>query len=132
MTHNPAPPLQRTRRMEGSPMNISTTQPSNFKPTIGKFVMALAFASVMNGITISSALGQHNENRGRAVQDRGRNDERNQYDNRNRNDRRDQRAYRPQYGHPYRYEQPVYAPPPVYSYPEQRPGISLFFPLDFR
>ena len=120
-------------------MKISTKQARNFRPTIGKIVIALAFASVMGGMIISSALGQYNqynqsnESRTRAAQDR------NQNDNRNRNARRDQRAYRPAYQHPYHYSQPVYAPPPAYYYPDQRPGISLqspgislFFPLDIR
>jgi hypothetical protein len=114
-------------------MKISTKQTRIVKPTISKIVMALAFASVMGGMTISPALGQHNENRARAAQDRDRNA------NRNRNDHRDQGAYRPGYQHPYRYAQPVYAPPPAYYYPEERPGISfqspgisLFFPLDLR
>ncbi len=114
-------------------MKISTKQARNFRPTIRKVVTALALASVMGGISISSALGQHNDIRVTAAQDR------NQNANRNRNDRRDQRAYRPAYQHPYRYSQPVYAPPPVYYYPEQQSGISLqshgislFFPLDLR
>jgi hypothetical protein len=36
------------------------------------------------------------------------------------------------YQHPYHYSQPVYAPPPVYYAPQQSPGISFFFPLDYR
>jgi hypothetical protein len=122
-------------------MKISTKQARNLRPTIGKILMALAFASVIGGMTVSSALGQHNENRSRAAHDRGRYDDRNQNYNYNRNDRRNQRAYWPtyQYQYPYRYSQPVYAPPPAYYYPDQRPGIShqspginLFFPLDLR
>ena len=114
-------------------MKISTKQARNSRPTIGRIAIAFALASAMGGMTISPALGQSNESRARAAQDR------NQNVNRNRNDRRDQRAYRPAYQHPYRYSQPVYAPPPVYYYPEQPPGISLqshgislFFPLDLR
>jgi hypothetical protein len=113
-------------------MKTSTNQARNLRPTISKIVMAVAVASVMGGITISSAFGQDNEGRAKAAQDRGRNDNRNQNDNRNRNDRRDKRAYRPANQHPYRYSQPVYAPSPVYYAPQPSPGISLFFPLDFR
>jgi hypothetical protein len=125
-------------------MKTSTKQAGNLRPTIGKIVTALALASIVSGMTISSALGQYNENRGRA-QDRNQNDNRyqnnngHQNGNRNRNDRRDQRSYQQTYQHPYRYSQPVYAPPPVSYYPDQRqgislqsPGISLFFPLDIR
>ena len=32
----------------------------------------------------------------------------------------------------YHYAQPVYAPPLVYFEPRQSPGISIFFPLEFR
>jgi hypothetical protein len=32
----------------------------------------------------------------------------------------------------YERPQPVYAPPPVYYTPQPSPGISFFFPLDFR
>jgi len=51
-------------------------------------------------------------------------------------DRRDYRPeyrpqYRPEYRQPY-YSEPVYVPPPAYYYPQQSPGISFFFPLDFR
>jgi Ni/Co efflux regulator RcnB len=113
-------------------MKTSTNQARNFRPTISKIVMALAVASVIGGMAITPALGQNNESRARAAQDRGRNSDRNQNDNRNRNDRRDQRAYRPAYQHPYRYSQPVYAPPPVYYDPQPSPGISLVFPLDIR
>ena len=126
-------------------MKISTKQARKSMPTISKIGMALAFASVMGCMTISSALGQYNqynqpnENRARAAQDRNQYDNRNQSDSRNRNARRDQSAYRPTYQHPYHYSQPVYAPPTTYYYPQQRsgislqsPGISLFFPLDVR
>ena len=120
-------------------MKISTQQARNFSPTMGRIAIALAFASVTGAMTISPALGQYNESRARAAQDRDRYDDRNRNDRRERYDRRDQRAYQPAYEHPYRYSRPVYAPPPTYYYPEQRPGISfqspgisLFFPLDLR
>ena len=111
-------------------MKTSTNQARNFRPTISKIVMALAVASVMGAMAMTPALGQNNESRARAAQDRGRHDDRNQNDNRNRNDRHDQRASRPAYQHPYSH--PVYAPPPVYYAPQQSPGISFFLPLDIR
>jgi len=35
------------------------------------------------------------------------------------------------YQQPYAYAQPVFVPPPVYYVPQQPPGISLVFPLNF-
>ena len=107
-------------------MKTSTKQSSNFRPIIGKIVMAFALVSVMGSLSMTPAFSKDNESRAKDAQDRGRND------NRNRNDRRDQRAYRPAYQGSYRYSQPVYAPSPVYYPPQQSPGISLFFPLDLR
>ena len=124
-------------------MKTSANQARHLRPTISKIVMALAVASVMGGITISSALGQDNDSRARAGQDRGRNDDRDRNDNRGRNDDRDrndnrdrnndrdQREDRPVYVQPY-YSEPVYAPPPVYYDAQPSPGINLFFPLDIR
>ena len=48
-----------------------------------------------------------------------------------------QREYQQPYGYqrgyqqPYAYVQPVFVPPPVYYVPQQPPGISLVFPLNF-
>jgi len=43
------------------------------------------------------------------------------------------REYQQPYGYqqPYAYAQPVFVPPPVYYVPQQPPGISLVFPLNF-
>jgi len=71
--------------------------------------MALTLASVMCGMAVTPALARDN-------------------------DRRNQRGHehdRRGYQHPY-YSQPVYVPPPVYYAPQPSPGISLFFPLNFR
>src|SRR5471032_2719671 len=84
-----------------STMETSANQARNLRPAISKIVMALAVASVMGGITISSALGQDNDSRARAGQDRGRNDDRDRNDNRDRNNDRDQREDRPVYVQPY-------------------------------
>jgi hypothetical protein len=99
-------------------MKTSTTQAENFRPTIGRIVTALAvIASVMGGMAMTPALSanDHHDKGGHKGQDR-----------------RDYRPeYRPQYREPY-HSQPVYVPPPVYYAPQQSPGISFFFPLDFR
>ena len=98
-------------------MKTSTKQARNFRPTISKIVMALAVASVMGGMAITPALGANRQGH----QDKGWHKGQSQGD-------RNRREYRPVYQHP----QPVYAPPPVYYTPQQSPGISFFFPLDFR
>ena len=100
-------------------MNTSTKQARNLRSTIGKFVMALAFASAMGGMTIIPALGAGNDHHDKGWH-KG-NDRGYQY----------RPVYRPVYQHPY-YSPPVYVPPPVYYAPQQSPGISFFFPLDFR
>jgi hypothetical protein len=81
-----------------------------FRLTAGKVVMALVFASMIGGISISPAFGR-DEGRGR-----GRHEARGHY--------RGERYY----------PQPVYAPPPVVYAPDpyQSPGINLVFPLHIR
>ena len=110
-------------------MKTSTNQARNFRPTISKVVMALAFASVMGGIAMTPAHGAHGKGKGnddrQGHRDNGGHRGERQGD-------RNQREYRPQYQRPYYYSQPVYAPPPVYYPPQPSPGISLFFPLDLR
>jgi hypothetical protein len=101
-------------------MKTSTKQTRNFRPTISKIVMALAVASVMGGMAITPALGASNDRH-----DKG------WHKGEQRQSDRDRREYRPQYQQPY-YSRPVYVPPPVYYAPQQSPGISFFFPLDFR
>jgi hypothetical protein len=98
-------------------MKTSTNQARNFRPTISKIVMALAVASVMGGMAITPALGANRQ----GYQDKGWHKGQSQGD-------RNRRGYRPVYERP----QPVYAPPPVYYTPQPSPGISFFFPLDFR
>jgi hypothetical protein len=101
-------------------MKISTKQARNLRPTIGRIVAALAVvASVMGGMAMTPALSAHNDRHDKGWHKgewKG-----------------DRREYRPVYQEPYYYySQPVYVPPPVYYTPPQSPGISFFFPLDFR
>ena len=96
-----------------------------FRSTGRKAVMALAFASVISGLSISPAFADNDDGHGRGDQhrDRGRGDQ-----------HRDRKSYdyREGYRYPYVYAQPVYAPPPVYYEPRPSPGISIFFPIDLR
>lgn len=106
-------------------MKTSTTKGRNFRPTIARIITALAVASMMGGMAIAPALGDNNGRQGH--QDKG-------WHKGQSNGYRDQPVYvyRPVYQEPYYYSAPVYAPPPVYYYPQQSPGINLFFPLDIR
>jgi hypothetical protein len=94
-----------------------------------KVAMALAFASLVGGLSMSPAVAARDDghDRGNRQGDHG---QRAWQNNRGNYGYRPQ--YRPEYRRPYNYEQPVYIPPPVYYEPRQSPGISLFFPLDLR
>jgi hypothetical protein len=95
--------------------------------TGGKILVALAFASVIGGLSVGTALGDDNgrrhaqQNRDRYERDRHERDwpER---------DRRDNRGWRDNRGH-WHAHRPFYAPPPVVHVPAPSPGISIFFPL---
>jgi hypothetical protein len=114
-------------------MKTSTSQARNLRPAISKTVLALAVASVIGGMAMTSAFADYNDNR-QGHQDQGLH--KGQYkgdrDRRDEYRREVQPVYRPVYQQPYRYSEPVYAPPPVYYDPRPSPGISLFFPLDIR
>ena len=100
-------------------MRPSTTRARHGRSIVGKIVLALAFATMMVGVSMEPALSQ----------DYGRRDWQQQ---------RYRRAYQPSRRayRPYRYYAPppvIYAPPPVvYAPPPPSPGISLFFDLPFR
>ncbi len=105
-------------------MNTSTKQARNLKHAVSRIAMALTFASAMGSMAITPAIAKdHGDRHGH--HDNGWHKGEWQGD-------RDRREYQPVYQHPYYYSQPVYAPPPVYYAPQQSPGISFFFPLDFR
>ena len=103
-------------------MKLSTMQFQRFGPPMGKIMVALALASVLGGTTITPAFARENE----ARHDQGRH--RGQHKVEQRRDRDEYRNRRD----PYYYSAPVYVPPPAYYPPQPSPGISLFFPLDFR
>jgi hypothetical protein len=88
--------------------------------------MALVLATTLGGLSLTPALAARNDGDGRDSR----------HDNRDRrqwqSDHRGKFVYQRQYRQPYNYAQPVYVPPPVYYEPQQSPGITLFFPLDFR
>jgi hypothetical protein len=106
-------------------MKCSIWQARYFRSTGRKVVMALAFASLINGLSISPALAAKDDGRGQGAR---------QGDHGQRASRGDRERHDQRHDHrrPYNYAQPVYVPPPVYYEPQQSPGISLFFPLDFR
>ncbi|MFI5339079.1 MAG: hypothetical protein ACHQ7N_04490 [Candidatus Methylomirabilales bacterium] len=100
-------------------MKTWTTQAKNFISTVGKIVMALAFALVIVGLSTGPALAQERHG---PPERGGHRDERHV--------KRGRRVYRP-------YVQPappvVYAPPPVvYAPPPPSPGISIIFPIRIR
>ena len=81
-----------------------------------KVVMALILVSAIGVLSMSSAFADRDgEHHGHGYQ----------------------REYQQPYGYqrgyqqPYAYVQPVFVPPPVYYVPQQPPGISLVFPLNF-
>ncbi len=90
-----------------------------FRSTGSKAVLTLACAALLSGMAMTPACADDNHGHGARQEHR---------------DKHDRHGYHPGYGYqpPYTYAQPVYVPPPVYYEPQQSPGISLFFPLDFR
>ena len=95
--------------------------------TTGKILVALAFASMIGGLSVGTALGDDNDRR-QAQQNRREQDRREQYRRQQEVDRRDHGGWRDDRGgwHAYR---PVYVPPPVVYAPSPSPGISIFFPF---
>ena len=110
-------------------MKSSIPKLKYLRPARHKVALALAFASLISGLSISPAVaardGEHD--RGDRQGDHG---QRAWHGHRENYGYRPE--YRPEYRRPYNYEQPVYVPPPVYYEPRQSPGISLFLPLDLR
>ena len=106
-------------------MRTSTTQGKYFGSTVGKIVVALAFALVIVGAYTGPALAQERHGPPERRGDRG-----------DRHDERGRRAHRRH--RPVRVYQPppppvIYAPPPVvYAPPPPSPGISIIFPIRIR
>lgn len=113
-------------------MNSTSWQARYFSSVGRKVVMALAFASVLSSLSMSSAFADEHDDYGRRDRqgDHGQRSARHG-DHGQRGDREGY-GYWPGYQAPYTYAQPVYVPPPVYEEPRPSPGISLFFPLDIR
>jgi len=108
-------------------MKSSIRQAGFFRPTSRKAVVALAFASLLGGLSIAPAFADNDHDNGRGRGHRHGNHQRDWH-----GDRDGYYGYQPEYRQPYYYAQPVYVPPPVYYTPRQSPGVSLFFPLDLR
>ena len=112
-------------------MKSSTRNTGFFKPTGRKAVVALIFASLMGGLSISPAFAERNNDHYRS--DRRGDHQRDSRRDHRREWRRDHHAYRyqPEYRRPYYYAQPVYVPPPVYYYsPPRAPSINVVIPFD--
>jgi hypothetical protein len=96
--------------------------------TAGKVLVALAFASIIGGLSVGTALGDDNDRR-RAEQNRREYDRREQErDRRGNGVWHDNGGWRDNRGGWHAYH-PVYVPPPVVYAPSQSPGISIFFPF---
>ncbi len=107
----------------------------HFRSTGLNVVMALAFASLISGLSSSSALADNDNGRGQGARHGDHDQRASRGHHRGRHGHRAEyrTEYRTEYRQPYYYQQPVYVPPPVYyEEPRQSPGISLFFPLDLR
>jgi hypothetical protein len=90
--------------------------------TAGKVLAAFAFASMIGGLSLGTALGDDNDRR--HAQENRREQDRREHER----DRRDHGRWRDDRGVWHAY-QPVYAPPPVVYAPSPSPGISVFFPF---
>jgi hypothetical protein len=96
-------------------------------PSARKFMVAVALAALLGGLSISPALAAKHDDHGQGDRHakkgkHGWHGEKHAY----------RPQYRPEYQRPYYYAEPVYVPPPVYYEPRQSPGVTLFFPLDLR
>jgi hypothetical protein len=113
---------------------------ANYSGSSGyKTVMALAFTALIGGLSMApvfAAGGGGNGWQQDRKDDGGHGWQQNRKDNEHRrferHGAREGYGYHPVYRSPYYYSQPVYVPPPVYYEPQPSPGISLFFPFDFR
>ena len=95
-----------------------------------KVFMALIFASAISVLSISSALADRDDEHGGRGHYHGHGYQR-EYQQPYGYGNRQPYGYPQGYQQPYAYMQPVYVPPPVYYVPQQPPGISLVFPLNF-
>jgi hypothetical protein len=95
----------------------------------GKILVALAFASMIGGVSVGTALGDENSWR-QSQQNRGEHgrDRRDNGSWRGNGSWHDNGGWRDNRGGWHAY-QPVYVPPPVIYHPSASPGISLFFPF---
>jgi hypothetical protein len=112
-------------------MKTSPTRTTTFHSVVGKIVTALAFASLVGGISIPPALADDGNRQWR--HDRGKHEGNRHRDRDWRYQRYEGQYYRPRhYQQPYYQPYEVYVPPPVIYSPPRSPGISLFFPIDIR
>lgn len=110
-------------------MSISKSGAKGLRSIAGKVVLALAFASIVGGVSLAPAFADNDD--WKQKQNRG------QYraEGREDNDRVEYRYYGYQpYNYNYTYRPyTYYAPPPVvYAPPYQSPGLNFVFPLTIR
>jgi hypothetical protein len=105
-------------------MKSSIRQAKYSRSTGLKVVMALAFVSLVSGLSTSSALADRHDDH-----DRGgwHGDHHSQRESR---DHREGHGHWREHQRRDSYERPIYVPPPVYYEPRQSSGFSFFFPFD--
>ena len=106
-------------------MRTSNTRAGKFRSTVGKIVMALAFALMIGGILIAPAFGVESYGRGEYG-------EHGRYQHGQYQQGRYQRGRRGYQHRTYYYSEPVYAPPVDVYVPTPWPGISIVFPIIIR
>ena len=111
-------------------MRTSNTRAGKFRSTVGKIVMALAFALMIGGILIAPAFGVESYGRGGHEQYGQR--EHDQYQRGQYQQGRYERGRRGYQHRTYYYSEPVYAPPVDVYVPTPWPGISIVFPIFIR
>ena len=108
-------------------MNIGKSSTKNTRSMITKLLLGLAYAAVILGVSMGSALAEDEHHDGKeGKHDNRKHDERERHDDRN---------WHRDGGYYYAPPPPVYAPPPVYYSPPEyysSPGISIVLPLNFR
>jgi hypothetical protein len=101
---------------------MKTSRIWNYRPIVGKIMMALVFAAMIGIMDVAPALAKDNH-KNMGYHDNGRYERGRGYDN-GRYGRG--RGYdRGRYG----YRERVYAPPTVFYAPPPPPGIGIFFPF---
>ena len=111
-------------------MKSSIRQAKYSRSTGLKVVMALAFVSLVSGLSTSSALADRHDDHDRGGWHGDHHSQRESRDHREGHGHWREHQRRDGYERGDSYERPVYVPPPVYYEPRQSSGLSFFFPFD--